>query len=302
MAYGRGIYVKQNGQWVEVQQPAVNADGYWANITKGFVRQGGQWKQFFPSTGGEVRATPGTYYFTVPPGIRELTVTVIGAGGGGGGSTEVGNGAGGGGGGGGGYRTEIMQVYPGQVITAHVGAGGAGAPYVGRDPGSSGAEGPGGDGGDSWIGGNPAGIVATGGKGGGPGVGNAGGGGGGGCCVVATALTNAGTWSPEEKVNLIKWCESTLHDTTLGETFRRGYQVIGSKIIVPHLFNGGQSATSKYVAWSFKNATNMLRGLEFNWLSLPNSALWLTAMMLTGAVVSKRYARRSWINLYRKNK
>lgn len=123
-----------------------------------------------------------------------------------------------------------------------------------------------------------------------------------GSCVVATALTAAGTWSLSEKMELVKWCENALHDTMLGETFRRGYQVIGSKIILPLLFKNGTGWTSKYVEWSFTNATNMLRGNRFNKLSIPNSVIWLVAMTVTGAVVSKRYARKSWISLYRKNK
>jgi hypothetical protein len=123
-----------------------------------------------------------------------------------------------------------------------------------------------------------------------------------GACVVATALTTAGTWSLSEKMELVKWCENALHDTMLGETFRRGYQVIGSKIILPLLFKNGTRWTSKYVEWSFTNATNMLRGNRFNKLSIPNSVVWLAAMTVTGAVVSKRYPRKSWISLYRKNK
>ena len=127
-----------------------------------------------------------------------------------------------------------------------------------------------------------------------------GGGGGGGCCVVATALTNNGSWASQDKADLIQWCESTLHDKTFGETFRRGYQVIGSKIIIPHLFKTGKGIASKYVAWSFTNATNMLRGKLFNPVSIPNSAIWLFAMIITGMLVSKRYATKSWVTLYKK--
>ena len=44
----RGVYVKQNGQWVLVDLPAVNQSGTWKNVKAGFVNQNGQWNQFFP--------------------------------------------------------------------------------------------------------------------------------------------------------------------------------------------------------------------------------------------------------------
>jgi len=125
---------------------------------------------------------------------------------------------------------------------------------------------------------------------------------GSGGCVIATSLTNLGTWSMTEKLELIHWCEQSLHNTVLGEAFRRGYQVLGSKFILPVLFKNGTGFASKYVEWSFNNATGMLRGNQYNKLSIPNSIVWLTAMTLTGVVVSKRYARKSWISLYRKAK
>jgi hypothetical protein len=131
---------------------------------------------------------------------------------------------------------------------------------------------------------------------------SAGGGTGGSSCVIATSLTNLGTWSMAEKMELVRWCEQSLHNTTLGETFRRGYQVLGSRFILPVLFKNGTGLASKYVEWSFTNATSMLRGNRYNKLSIPNSLVWLTAMTLTGVVVSKRYARKSWISLYRKAK
>lgn len=131
---------------------------------------------------------------------------------------------------------------------------------------------------------------------------SAGGPGSGGSCVIATSLTNLGTWSMTEKLELIHWCEQSLHNTVLGEAFRRGYQVLGSRFILPVLFKNGTGFASKYVEWSFNNATSMLRGNRYNKLSIPNSIVWLTAMTLTGVVVSKRYARKSWISLYRKAK
>ncbi|MDD3892086.1 MAG: hypothetical protein PHE03_07260, partial [Bacteroidales bacterium] len=70
----------------------------------------------------ETYNTPGTYDFTVPAGVTEITVEVWGAGGGGGGSSQ--NNQGGSGGGGGGYALRIISVTPGQSIPFTVGAGG----------------------------------------------------------------------------------------------------------------------------------------------------------------------------------
>ncbi|GHD78537.1 hypothetical protein GCM10010317_098000 [Streptomyces mirabilis] len=90
----------------------------------------------------KVYATPGTYQFTVPQGVTQLTATVVGADGSGGGGGVGGNGntqqyGGGGGGGaggnGGGAVGCVFPVKPGQVIHLAVGNG-----Y------------PGGRGSDSW--------------------------------------------------------------------------------------------------------------------------------------------------------
>lgn len=77
--------------------------------------------------------TPGTYTWTVPPCVYEVTVKVWGAGGGGGGviaimrsSNDSEACAGAGGGGGGGYSSSTMAVTPGQTYTIVVGAGGTG--------------------------------------------------------------------------------------------------------------------------------------------------------------------------------
>ncbi len=64
-------------------------------------------------------------------------------------------------------------------------------------------------------------------------------GGGGGCCVISTAMSDMGIWSTDQKFDLVEWCEKYLHNKTIGECFRRGYQVIGSKIAVPLLRNQG---------------------------------------------------------------
>lgn len=122
--------------------------------------------------------TPGTYIWTVPPCVTEITVKVWGAGGGGGGAIAImrsGNEseacASGGGGGGGGYSSSTITVIPGQTYTIVVGAGGTGGnggngSYNGgitTQPSS------GGTGGTSSFTDNGVNILATGGTGGGPG-------------------------------------------------------------------------------------------------------------------------------------
>ena len=123
---------------------------------------------------------------------------------------------------------------------------------------------------------------------------------GGACCVISTALSDMGVWSKDEKDDLIKWCEKYLHNKTLGECFRRGYQVLGSKIVVPLLRNEGLAGkiTKKYADWAFTNGTRMVKGEKFSWLSVPNSLIWITGFMLTGAIVTTNYANKSWKKLY----
>ncbi|MBW7867484.1 MAG: gliding motility-associated C-terminal domain-containing protein [Brumimicrobium sp.] len=88
---------------------------------------------FFGSINAQVNyTTPGTYSWTVPPCVTEITVKVWGGGGGGGGtsSRQGGTGSeweactGGGGGGGGGYAQRTYTVTPGETYTIVVGAGG----------------------------------------------------------------------------------------------------------------------------------------------------------------------------------
>lgn len=123
---------------------------------------------------------------------------------------------------------------------------------------------------------------------------------GGGCCVVATALNTSGVWSDNQKNTLIEWCEKHLHNKKLGECFRRGYQVIGSKLLVPSL-NSENKIINKYVKWSWNNGTQMVMGKKFNPLSIPNSVFWIGVFMAVGSVVSTRYARKTWMSLYKKD-
>lgn len=123
-------------------------------------------------------------------------------------------------------------------------------------------------------------------------------GGGGGCCVVATALTEKGIWKQDQKDVLIAWCEKYLHDRILGECFRRGYQVVGSKIVVPAL-RSESKWFNKYANWAWTNGTNMVMGKKFNPLSIPNSLVWITVFMAVGAVATKKYATKCWKKLYK---
>lgn len=122
-----------------------------------------------------------------------------------------------------------------------------------------------------------------------------------GCCVISTALNDVGIWSDNQKDDLIKWCEKYLHNKVLGECFRRGYQVLGSKIVVPLIRKEGLvgKIIKTYVNWAFTNGTNMVKGKKFSWISLPNSVMWITGFMLIGSFVTKDYSNNSWKKLYK---
>ncbi len=77
------------------------------------------------STNNALFDIPGEHSFTVPDGVSEIRVTVVG-GGGGGGAGAGGWGSGGGGGCGGGVVGSVLRVTPGQIIPLTVGEGGAG--------------------------------------------------------------------------------------------------------------------------------------------------------------------------------
>ena len=121
-----------------------------------------------------------------------------------------------------------------------------------------------------------------------------------GCCVIATALESNGIWTTERKNVLVEWCEKYLHDKMLGECFRRGYQVLSSKLGAPLLKSKNPIAkvVSKYYVWSWNNGTNMVMGKKFNPLSIPNSIFFITIFMAVGAVVTKNFADKTWKKLY----
>jgi hypothetical protein len=126
------------------------------------------------------------------------------------------------------------------------------------------------------------------------------GGGGGGCCVVSTAFADQGIWKEDRKNELVEWCEKYLHNNMFGECFRKGYQVLGSKLIVPSMRSENKYLKywKKYCVWAFGNGTNMVKGQKFNPISIPNSLVWIVGFMVTGMVVSKKYANDSWKKLY----
>lgn len=81
------------------------------------------------SNGERAFTTPGDHSFTVPANIYIMSVVLLGAGGGGSGGSDGGyrhNGPGGVGGSAGAYWTGSFSVIPGQVLSLHVGYGGAG--------------------------------------------------------------------------------------------------------------------------------------------------------------------------------
>ena len=121
-----------------------------------------------PGAGSITQTTPGTYEWTCPPGVTEVTGVSTAAGGGGGGA--AGPDAGGGGGGGGGQSTAAsIGVTAGTAYEYVVGEGGQAGPSIGAAGTAGGTS--------SWTGDTQA-CSATGGQGGGGGDTSTGGAGG----------------------------------------------------------------------------------------------------------------------------
>lgn len=101
----RGIFQKINGVWKRVIAPYYKDGSAWTSIQKGFYKQNGVWKQFYPS---DVQAD----------------ILVVGGGGGGG----IGYGFEGGGGGGAGgvvfRQNQTLSVLSGQSYNIVIGTGG----------------------------------------------------------------------------------------------------------------------------------------------------------------------------------
>lgn len=121
-----------------------------------------------------------------------------------------------------------------------------------------------------------------------------------GCCVVATELTNTGEWDYSQLTELTNWAEENLVKG-LAERFHRGYHIIGPKLFIPCIKKKG--LLGRYFAWTFEKATDLLLSKDRLTLwSIPNSCFWIGAMTITGFLVSKRTARRTWIRMYREIK
>lgn len=84
----------------------------------------------FSFAGIQTYTSPGTYYFTVPAGVTNMSAIISGGGGGGGGSDGWGDNHAGGGGGSGGYISGNTNVIPGEILTITVGSGGPAASWI----------------------------------------------------------------------------------------------------------------------------------------------------------------------------
>jgi hypothetical protein len=170
------FYIKNNEEW---RTPTiwVKRNGVWTLVKYGYVKQGGEWKRFYPADGffeyvgsyGAFVTSISEFKFEVPQGVRNITVTRLAAGGGGGGAglqtfdeCNLYPYLGSGGGGGGFLINHTLIVSPGSILTINVGWGGApgtgdGQPAVaGGNTTISGAESgnitvTGGAGGVSWY-------------------------------------------------------------------------------------------------------------------------------------------------------
>jgi hypothetical protein len=292
VTHNRGIFVRHPGTrdhaWVQLQYTATGGSG---------------------GTGGYDSATPPhvgypghTLTGSITSNLSDTLVIDIGGGGSTGSSSrgsapggqggisgvgysggrggQAGSGGSSGGGGGGGAATVVLINNTVSIVAAGGGGGGG----AGNGPVGLGTQG----------------YSSNGTTSGGAGVDKdtEGGGGGGGCCVVATALTEQGTWKMRELVMLTAWANKTLDTNFWGAALHRGYHVVGPKLLIPLLKS--DTIFSKYVAWAFTNATNMLRGKTYSRWSLIHTAAWVTVMTAIGLVVKKSYAEKCWRALYEK--
>lgn len=171
------LYAHHTGTWKQVQLVWLNISGVWTLLKHGFAYTGGSYQRFYPDTTNLVGSnvllfnTPNTSQdWTVPAGITNIAVEVVGGGGGGGGwdgDGQTGHN---------GYPGKkilltALAVTPGQVFSFSVGGGGGRGIDIANSSG-------GGAGGAS--------LTHAGGAGGNAGTGgySGGGGGGGGATVV----------------------------------------------------------------------------------------------------------------------
>ena len=92
-------------------------NGSWQTVKRVYVKDAGVWRTVFPDAPGSISfGLYGQYSWTVPNGVYQVLVTVVGAGGGGGKSwccSGSCSGLGGGVGGGGGLVQALVAVTPG---------------------------------------------------------------------------------------------------------------------------------------------------------------------------------------------
>jgi len=72
------VHIRDGGVWKPVKRIWVRSAGVWKPLVRGYVRNGGVSRQFYPDTvTSTTYSTPGTYSYTVPAGITQLTVSYI---------------------------------------------------------------------------------------------------------------------------------------------------------------------------------------------------------------------------------
>lgn len=129
-AGGPGIVIVRYANETATSEPLEGAIRWNSNLNRSEIFKGSKWTALGPKTVQSFTATgPGT--FTVPTGVIEVEVLVVGGGGG------AGNIAGGAGGGGVVYHN-AFPVTPGGTVPYSVGAGGAAGPAYSGPPGSNG--------------------------------------------------------------------------------------------------------------------------------------------------------------------
>lgn len=127
--------IKSGGVWRIASKIYRKDAGIQRDIRRIYKKHLGTWQLVFNNTPTVLYlTTSGT--FTVPAGVYELEVTIVGGGGGGAGSQENdGEPAyGSGGGGSGGYQKVTMSVTPGQSIAYTIGSKGNGTNALARAP------------------------------------------------------------------------------------------------------------------------------------------------------------------------
>jgi len=137
---GKALVVSPNESGLVFRQVLLAPGSFSGQGGKALVVSPDESGLVFAALGGKkFYTTPGTYTFTVPPGVTTVYVTMCGGGGGGGGGSI--NYSGGHGGGAGTYFKKPVTVTPGATYTITVGAGGAGGVYsserLGRAGGTS---------------------------------------------------------------------------------------------------------------------------------------------------------------------